>query len=970
MAEKLRMSTGQARDFDPEPRHGLARRVAFAAAIATAILLVAAIVAFVFRNAIASAAVEAYLESHGVKARVAISQLDFGRATAEATLGVANEFSAQRIEVAYSDFPFATRVRAVRLVTPSLRVAFDGTRFSLGSLQPFVDEQSRQKRTGPMPEIVIEDGKAYVDTLGGPIFVKGSGEWHGARAASFHAVLLPAAVGSRRFSATLTGGMIDVHPAGTMLEARATLAGSFASALPDWRIDGAALTVAFHGLTLGDLIQEVRAQTGQLEFSIVYLALADTTFDKLAGRLDLSGLDGGYANGAINGHVSLHLRATAALTMAEGNALSDLVADLGASANARNGAIDINGQLTSRGALYPNAVTKIAQKLPLNDASLRAGLSRALQTLKLDVPAWRFAQSDGASSLALDSPASLAGANGASLSVASIAAKPIVSVARGSMTGAVAIALHGPALPSLALQASYAGSGVRNLAADWSGEVTLGVFGARGLTFAGSGRATASSGRIAAFLDRCGRFKLASYVSNGRETIARGAGAICDDGSDAIFASGRDGWRMRASWKDVSALLPSAIAKVENAGGQIELDGNAGTVTGAIDVRAARLVDAAPQTRFNPLDATGHFVLADQDWRGSLAVTVGPARRGLGTVQILHSLRDGHGSADIAAPDLAFARGGLQPAALSPLLVALQRANGHAKFSGRVNWTPRGLTSAGQLDIDKLEFLSPLGHATEAGTHLHFTSLLPPRTADNQPVTVALVDWLTPLANSSASITWTGTALHVEQTKTSAARGSVTLAPLTIAFAPGVTTHGEVRLDQIDLATLVAASNLSDKMSAEGRIAGDIPLTFGPEGLRFINGAIRLVGPGRLSIKRSVWGETDATIAANGAMRDLAYQALEHLAVDEMDGKLNSLDNGRLGLLLHIKGRNDPPGETETRVGVLDLLRGHAFDKPLTLPKGTPIELTLDLSLNFDQLLAAYRSAWANAAAEAIVTSK
>jgi hypothetical protein len=35
-------------------------------------------------------------------------------------------------------------------------------------------------------------------------------------------------------------------------------------------------------------------------------------------------------------------------------------------------------------------------------------------------------------------------------------------------------------------------------------------------------------------------------------------------------------------------------------------------------------------------------------------------------------------------------------------------------------------------------------------------------------------------------------------------------------------------------------------------------------------------------------------------------------------------------------------------------LQGRAFDKPLPLPKGTPIDLTLDTSLNLDELLASY----------------
>jgi Dicarboxylate transport len=90
------------------------------------------------------------------------------------------------------------------------------------------------------------------------------------------------------------------------------------------------------------------------------------------------------------------------------------------------------------------------------------------------------------------------------------------------------------------------------------------------------------------------------------------------------------------------------------------------------------------------------------------------------------------------------------------------------------------------------------------------------------------------------------------------------------------------------------------------------------------------------------------------AVQDFAYQALENLAFDQLEGTVNSRPMGRLGVLLHIKGRNDPATAAEPRVGVLDLLRGRAFDKPLPLPKGTPIDLTLDTSLNLDELLNSY----------------
>ena len=89
------------------------------------------------------------------------------------------------------------------------------------------------------------------------------------------------------------------------------------------------------------------------------------------------------------------------------------------------------------------------------------------------------------------------------------------------------------------------------------------------------------------------------------------------------------------------------------------------------------------------------------------------------------------------------------------------------------------------------------------------------------------------------------------------------------------------------------------------------------------------------------------------AVQDFAYQALENLAFRQPEGTLNSQPMGRLQLLLH-QGQHEPASHQKRRVGVVELIRGRAFDKPLPLPKGTPIDLTLDTSLNLDELLKSY----------------
>ena len=110
-------------------------------------------------------------------------------------------------------------------------------------------------------------------------------------------------------------------------------------------------------------------------------------------------------------------------------------------------------------------------------------------------------------------------------------------------------------------------------------------------------------------------------------------------------------------------------------------------------------------------------------------------------------------------------------------------------------------------------------------------------------------------------------------------------------------------------------------------------------------------------MNRSVWAQGDAAINSN-AVQDFAYQALENLAFDSLSADLNSVANGRLQVVFHIKGKFDPPKPQTADVAVADILNGTALYKPIPLPSGTPVDLTLDTSLNFDELLKSYAQAW------------
>jgi hypothetical protein len=134
------------------------------------------------------------------------------------------------------------------------------------------------------------------------------------------------------------------------------------------------------------------------------------------------------------------------------------------------------------------------------------------------------------------------------------------------------------------------------------------------------------------------------------------------------------------------------------------------------------------------------------------------------------------------------------------------------------------------------------------------------------------------------------------------------------------------------------------------------------------DGTINADGAGRISIPRGGvtnvdGGSATATAqAANGAnlpkavpqevgISDLAYQAMEHLAYESLEGKINSLPNGVLDINFHIKGHFDPPQKQQTKVSLFDFISGKWVDKPIRLQSGAKIDLYLNVPLNLDTIL-------------------
>ncbi len=63
-----------------------------------------------------------------------------------------------------------------------------------------------------------------------------------------------------------------------------------------------------------------------------------------------------------------------------------------------------------------------------------------------------------------------------------------------------------------------------------------------------------------------------------------------------------------------------------------------------------------------------------------------------------------------------------------------------------------------------------------------------------------------------------------------------------------------------------------------------------------------------------------------------------------------SRPEGRLGVIFHIKGEHSPPTPQAIRLTLREILT-RRFQRQLPLPSGTKVDLTLDTSVNLDQLL-------------------
>lgn len=963
-------------------------------------LLIAMGAIWLNRKTLARDALTGWLRSKGVTADAQVEAIGPNVFIARLRIGDPNspDFAAERVEVRYKARITGLEVVSVTLRKPVLRAQLRQGQVKVGALDPLVQEFLRRppQPNAKQPLIRIDDGVLVLGTDYGPLRLAANalvadGKLQTLAATSAPARLRSAAfdvsLGSATLKATTRAGRIGLTLAAPITSAKAGAAEvgegrlSLVAQLPypDFQtqrgggavvaalgvtgkritvagqaLDGAELKAGLSGQATGwipDLAVSGKATAsvtatagrfGAAQAKAIRLAAASDDLrwtrkggDRVAGTVKL--------NGGVEGLNAGDLRLSA-FTATAGGAIS---ASAGAVEASLDGAALGQGGWTGLGAVTAQDTPDVA------------ALKRAARSFRIAAPGVSVRLKDGAATVSLPKPIRVATASGGTVDLAGRPGAPLF----GPAGGAFKLAVKGGGLP--AAEADVAKVTLTDGGAIASGRVRAraSVGFVQNADLDAAGRLQIANGGLTFTAERCVAIH-ADRLDFGANDIERLSGRLCPAGGPLFRMAGGD-WRIAGRAAAVTATAPFIQGRVVDGVGRFVAESRRGQVTVQAHIDTARQEDTAAETRFNPFLMSGEASLSAFIWRADLDFKR-PDGAPLGNALVTQDGRLGLGVVVIETEMLQFADGGLQPAQLSPLASALgSPVVGSAKFKGRFDWTPDGSTSSGTISIPNLDFKSPAGPVSGLKGELAFSSLAPLVAAAGQELTIDRVQGVVLLEHLRARFAVSDNLLRVEGGEAEVGGGRVTVETLEIPLVPGAPTRGILRLEGVQLHDLVEASPFGDKVDLDAKVSGMIPFEMTGNKVRISGGALKAIQPGRISIDRSALtgvtadsplAEPVAPAAANPSdtFSDFAYQAMENLAFDTLEATIKSQDDGRLGVLFHIIGKHDPPTKQQIKLSLMDLIQQKFLGKPLPLPSGTGVNLTLDTTLNLDDLLADY----------------
>jgi hypothetical protein len=590
-----------------------------------------------------------------------------------------------------------------------------------------------------------------------------------------------------------------------------------------------------------------------------------------------------------------------------------------------------------------------------DDVPELAGMKRALSAFAVAAPGFELIAGHSGMRLTLTRPATVRPANGGVLVVNPVAT-PIFAATRGQAGGGALslTATRGQGLPEAAFAIPAWRLTPTGFTATLDGRAALDFGLARGITVRTRGELASSGGRLTYVAAGCIPLTVERLELDESDVVGI-AGDICPVARPLVsVADGR--WRADGALSGLDASAPFLALNFRDAEGGFTATGGPGGV--GLDARITRATvdDATTPRRFHPLGATGSARLAGDNWTGAFDLSRGGAV--LGRLTLAHDGVAEAGGLTIDAPSIVFADGGLQPADLSPLAEFIgSPASGSVAFDGRIDWRAETEgTSSGRLTIPGLDFTSPAGPVKGLRGTIDFTNLAPLTAAPGQRLSADLLESAVPLTDIELTFGLDKAAVTVEGGDLAVAGGRIRVEPFAVPLDPNQPISGVIVLENVQLGQVIAGSGFGDQVNLDAVVSGRLPFTSDRvNGVRIVGGSLAAVQPGRLSIAREALSDLEAggggEAVPPNTVQDLAYQAMENLSFDILSAEVNSLDEGRIGVLFRIRGRHDPPVRQELRIPLAEFISREFLNRPLPLPSDTGIDLTLDTTLNLNQLI-------------------
>ena len=959
-------------------------------------------VSYLERRILARELVTSWLRQQGVESEIAFKAFGPNGLSGTLRIGPADDpdLTADLVQVQYGlPLPWSGKsvhVTSIHLIHPRLKGRWHAGHLSLGSLDPLVQrllKLSPDPSQKP-PEIILEDGVLHLATDFGALVARANGQFRQGKLDRLDLIIDPTRLKNPTFQAQIGRSELHLVRFGDRLAiaaetqsreaqfssvsaqaAQVRLAGQIpypdmvhktANGAVSLQLTSAAQSVATTPVQFDDLTQSISFQgsaTGTLERldvrgsgDLVTHARVGRSgairSENVRNRIQATNLIWTRGGGDVFGAILMTQSSARTLTTRSDGSLESLSLTLqGPIQFSENGLmLNFMGSAAAKGGWRG-----LGSPTP-GDTAADAGLKRALAAVRISAPGVRMGLQGSDLTLTLSSPIQIRPDNGGLTEVRGLSG-PIY--AQGG--GRFAVTTAGGSLPSTALTvARYQQSG-----GNITGQLSLVTKGSFGPAEAGaanvSGTFRLASNSLTLVADRCAEISV-GRLELGANDLQAISGKLCPARGPLVTAGG-GALRISGSLKDVTAQVPFLEAKASEVSGTLLAESRNGNLALSTQIAAARLSDTAKAMRFRPLRARGTAQLESQIWRGDF--TLGDtAGRALAEAKLSHDGTTGIGGILLDTGDLIFADGGLQPATLSPLASMVgSPAQGHVQFQGAVDWAKNDSTSHGMLIVKSLDFRSPAGAVKGLSGRVVLTSLAPLRAAPGQLLHAEGFAGLAAVGASDVSFGLDEKAIQVSGATLALGGGTLTLRPFEIPFARDASWNGVADLAGVQVADLVEASPFGDRMDLVAKVSGEIPFAISPQGMRINGGQLRAIEPGRLSIRREALTQVasdtgtpvqkDTNLDTSDPLSDFVYQAMENLDFSALDAKVDSLSEGRLGIVFHIKGEHNPPTRTspDIRLSWREVV-GRKITQKIPLPSGTKVDLTLDTSVNLDQLLA------------------